>query len=142
MSKTKKPEEIYTDPELREKIKDELMEGDKGGKPGQWSARKSQLLVHEYEAQGGGYLSEERTESQKSLHEWTEEEWQTSNGKVAIRGDGVTERYLPKAAWDKLSAAEKKEANLKKEEGTEEGEQYVEWTDAVKRVMQELDDEK
>ena len=142
MSKTKKPEEIYTDPELREKIKDELMEGDKGGKPGQWSARKSQMLVQEYEAQGGDYLSEERTESQKSLQEWTDEEWTTSDGKVAIRGDDTTERYLPRAAWDKLSETEKKEANLKKEEGTEEGEQYVEWTDAVKRVMQELEDEK
>ena len=142
MSKNKNPEEIYTQPELREKIKDELMAGDKGGKPGQWSARKSQLLVHEYEAQGGDYLSDERTESQKSLHEWTEEDWQTSDGKVAIRGDDVTERYLPRAAWDKLTDAEKKAANLKKEAGTAEGEQTVEWTDAVARVMKELDEEK
>ena len=43
----------YTDPELRQRIKDEIVKGDKGGKPGQWSARKSQLLAHEYEAQGG-----------------------------------------------------------------------------------------
>ncbi len=30
------------------------MQSDKGGKPGEWSARKSQLLVQEYEKQGGG----------------------------------------------------------------------------------------
>ena len=30
----------YTDPELREQVKEELKEGDKGGAPGQWSARK------------------------------------------------------------------------------------------------------
>ena len=142
MSKTKHPEEIYTQPELREKIKDELMKGDKGGKPGEWSARKSQMLVKEYEAQGGDYLNDEKTDAQKSLHEWTEEDWQTSDGKVAIRGDDQTERYLPKAAWDKLSEAEKKAANLKKEKGTKDGEQTVEWTDAVKRVMKELDDAK
>ena len=142
MSKTKHPEEIYTQPELRARIKDELMAGDKGGKPGQWSARKSQLLAHEYEAQGGDYLSDEKTPEQKSLHEWTEEDWQTSDGKVAIRGDDKTERYLPKAAWDKLTDAEKKAANLSKEKGTKAGEQTIEWTDAIKRVMKELDDAK
>ncbi len=142
MSKTKSPEEIYTEPELREKIKDELMAGDKGGKSGQWSARKSQMLVKEYEAQGGDYLNDEKTEAQKSLQEWTDEDWQTSDGKVAIRGDDKTERYLPRAAWDKLTEAEKKAANLKKEKGTKAGEQTIEWTDAVKRVMKELDEEK
>ena len=142
MSKTKNPEEIYTDPKLRAKIKDELMAGDKGGHAGQWSARKSQMLAKEYEAQGGDYLNDEKTPSQKSLDEWTDEDWQTSDGKVAIRGEHQTERYLPKAAWDKLSEAEKQAANLTKEKGAAKGEQTIEWTEAVKRVMQELDDEK
>ncbi len=53
-----KDENKYTKPELREKIKQELMQSDKGGKKGQWSARKSQLLVKEYEKQGGGYTGE------------------------------------------------------------------------------------
>ena len=43
----------YTKPELRERIKDRIMAGAKGAKPGQWSARKSQLLVQEYEKAGG-----------------------------------------------------------------------------------------
>lgn len=30
----------YTDPDLREQVKEEVQESDKGGKPGQWSARK------------------------------------------------------------------------------------------------------
>ncbi len=55
-----KDDEKYTKPELREKIKAEVREGDKGGRPGQWSARKSQLLVHEYEKRGGGYTTEQR----------------------------------------------------------------------------------
>ena len=46
-------EEKYTHPELRERIKEEIKASDKGGKEGQWSARKSQLLTQEYEKQGG-----------------------------------------------------------------------------------------
>jgi hypothetical protein len=33
-------ENNYTDPELRDEVKNEVQQGDKGGKPGQWSARK------------------------------------------------------------------------------------------------------
>ena len=46
--------EQYTDPELRERIKEEIKASDKGGKKGQWSARKSRLLAREYEKRGGG----------------------------------------------------------------------------------------
>ena len=35
----------YTDPALRERLKAEITAGDKGGRPGQWSARKAQLLA-------------------------------------------------------------------------------------------------
>ncbi|MFP4008355.1 MAG: hypothetical protein ACLFV6_10185, partial [Spirulinaceae cyanobacterium] len=64
-------EQKYTQPQLRQQIKDELMHSDKGGKPGQWSARKSQLLVQEYEKQGGGYQGE-KDEAAKSLEAWTQ----------------------------------------------------------------------
>ncbi len=66
-AKAKKAADNYTDPELRERLKNEIMTGDKGGKPGQWSARKAQLLTHEYEKEGGTYKHEERTESQEHL---------------------------------------------------------------------------
>lgn len=46
---------IYTDPELRDRLKEQIQAGDKGGKPGQWSARKAQLLAAEYEKAGGDY---------------------------------------------------------------------------------------
>jgi len=45
----------YTKPELRENTKDRVMAGSKGGKPGQWSARKAQLVAQEYKEAGGGY---------------------------------------------------------------------------------------
>lgn len=66
----------YTRPGLRESIKDRIMAGSKGGKPGQWSARKAQLLAQEYKKKGGGYKGE-KTEGQKSLKRWGEQKWMT-----------------------------------------------------------------
>ncbi len=128
----------YTDPELRERLKEEIKAGDKGGKPGEWSARKSQLLAKRYKDEGGGFKQpNKRTESQKNLIEWTHEEWTTADGKVAVRR-GKTTRYLPREAWEKLSDAERKEANQTKEDGSREHDQHVEWTPAIERVMKEI----
>ena len=68
----------YTKPELRERIKDRIMESSKGGKPGQWSARRSQLLAQEYEKAGGGYKGG-KSEKQKALSKWTDEKWSTKD---------------------------------------------------------------
>lgn len=45
----------YTKPGLRKKIFERIKAGSKGGKPGQWSARKAQMVAKEYKAEGGGY---------------------------------------------------------------------------------------
>lgn len=45
----------YTKPGLRKRIFERIKAGSKGGKPGQWSARKAQMMAKEYKAQGGGY---------------------------------------------------------------------------------------
>ena len=47
-----------TDPALWEKVKEEITAGAKGGKKGQWSARKAQMAVAEYKKRGGGYAGE------------------------------------------------------------------------------------
>lgn len=134
-------EEKYTNPELRRRLKEEILQSDKGGKPGQWSARKSQILVREYEEQGGDYKSDERDEAAQSLIEWEEQDWQTEEGDDRAREGKVTKRYLPKAVWDKLSETEKQEAERVKEEASKKGIQHVDWTPAVKRAMQEYEQE-
>ena len=136
MAAKKTPEETYTDPALRERLKTEITEGDKGGRPGQWSARKAQLLVHEYEKAGGGYLGDKPTEAQKHLHEWTEEEWTTQDGLPAERPDGM-HRYLPKEAWDKLSPEEKAATEQKKHDGDAEGHQFVSNTKKAKDARED-----
>lgn len=45
----------YTKPGLRKRLFERIKAGSKGGDPGEWSARKAQLLAREYKAAGGGY---------------------------------------------------------------------------------------
>ena len=45
----------YTKPALRKRIFNQVKSGSSGGKPGQWSARKAQLLASEYKKSGGSY---------------------------------------------------------------------------------------
>ena len=45
----------YTKPGMRKRIFEQIKASGKGGAPGQWSARKSQLLAKTYKAKGGGY---------------------------------------------------------------------------------------
>ena len=58
--KTKKKSTVnkagnYTKPTMRKNLFNKIKAGSKGGKPGQWSARKAQKLAKQYKAKGGGY---------------------------------------------------------------------------------------
>ena len=98
---------------------------DKGGKPGQWSARKAQLATQRYKKSGGGY-SGPKTKAQKSLSKWTDEEWGTRSGKPSTQGAKATgERYLPKKAREALTPAEYAATTKAKRKGTKAGKQFV-----------------
>lgn len=45
----------YTKPTMRKALFEKIKAGTKGGDPGEWSARKAQLLAVEYKKKGGGY---------------------------------------------------------------------------------------
>lgn len=114
----------YTKPELRNRIKNRIMAGSKGGKPGQWSARKAQLVAQAYEKAGGGYTGG-KTGAQSSLSKWTKEDWGTKSGKPSTQGEKATgERYLPKAARESLSPAEYAATTRKKREDARKGKQF------------------
>ena len=119
-----------TDPKLWEKVKTKVTKGDKGGKPGQWSARKAQLAVHDYKAAGGGYKG--KKDPHNHLAEWTAEEWGTKSGKES----GQTgERYLPKQARDALTDGEYKRTTAKKRADTRRGQQFsAQPKDVAKKV--------
>lgn len=46
---------VYTQPGMRKSLFNKIKAGTKGGDPGEWSARKAQLLAKEYKSKGGGY---------------------------------------------------------------------------------------
>ena len=45
----------YTKPAMRKRLFNKIKAGSKGGRAGQWSARKAQMLASQYKAKGGGY---------------------------------------------------------------------------------------
>jgi len=47
----------YTKPSMRKNLFNQIKAGGKGGAPGQWSARKAQMLAKQYKEAGGGYKS-------------------------------------------------------------------------------------
>ena len=59
--------------------------------------------------------------SQQSLKKWSQEKWKTSDGKPS-KGK---KRYLPSAAWDALTPAEKAATNKTKAAGKSKGKQFV-----------------
>lgn len=114
----------YTKPGLRESIKNRILAGSKGGRPGQWSARKAQLVAQAYKKAGGGYTGS-KTRKQKSLSKWTKEEWGTRSGKPSTQGSKATgERYLPKKARQALSKKEYAATSAKKRRDTKAGRQF------------------
>jgi len=106
-------------PGLWKKIVARIKAGSKGGKAGQWSARKAQLAVAAYKKSGGGYSG--KKSSSNSLSKWTKQKWTTSDGKPS-KGK---KRYLPEKAWKSLSASEKAATNRAKAEGNKKGKQFV-----------------
>jgi len=122
----------YSNPSLRKRIVAAVKAGDKGGRPGQWSARKAQIANQRYEKAGGGY-SGPKTKAQSNLSKWTKEEWRTKSGKPSTQGPKATgERYLPKKAIASLSAAEYAATSRKKRAGMKQGKQFVPNTKAAK----------
>jgi hypothetical protein len=45
----------YTKPTMRKALFEKIKSGTKGGDPGEWSARKAQMLAKQYKAKGGSY---------------------------------------------------------------------------------------
>ena len=115
-----------TDPDLWEEVKEEFMQSDKGGDPGQWSARKAQLAVQEYKKRGGGYEDDGPDQEDTDLHEWTEEDWGTKSGDTS---ENTGERYLPKKVRMLLTEDEYARSTQKKKDGDK---QFVDQPDDVK----------
>jgi hypothetical protein len=103
---------LRTNPDLWERVKAEVTRSSKGGRPGQWSARKAQLAVKLYKDRGGKYIG--RKSAKNSLHQWTIQDWRTKSGLPSLL---TGERYLPAKAIQHLTSAEYARTTRKKREG-------------------------
>lgn len=108
-----------TKPKLWSRIVSQVKSGTKGGKAGQWSARKAQLATKKYKAAGGGYSGAKS--SSNSLSKWSKQKWRTKSGKPSSK---TGERYLPEKAIKSLSAKEYAATTRKKREDTKKGLQF------------------
>ncbi len=108
-----------TDPELWEKVKEEVKASDKGGKPGQWSARKAQRAVKLYEERGGGFKGKRTADNH--LLQWEREDWGTKSGGKSLE---TGERYLPKKAREALTPEEYRRTTAKKRADLKKGQQF------------------
>ena len=123
-----------TDPDLWETVKEEVTRGDKGGEPGQWSARKAQMAVREYKRRGGGYDDDGPSQEDTDLHEWTEEDWGTRSGEES----GETgERYLPRRVRMLLTEDEHDRTTRRKRDGET---QFVDQPDDVREKVSRIRD--
>jgi hypothetical protein len=109
-----------TDPDLWEAVKAEVTASEKGGKPGQWSARKAQIAVRLYEERGGGFKGL-KTEDNHLLR-WEREAWDTKSGGKSLE---TGERYLPKAAREALTPEEYRRTMAKKRADLKAGRQVA-----------------
>ena len=107
-------------PELWKSIVARIKRGTKGGKAGQWSARKAQLAVAAYKKSGGGYKGEKKASNK--LSKWTKQKWRTKSGKPSSK---TGERYLPEKAIKALSSKEYAATSRAKREGSKKGKQFV-----------------
>ena len=115
-----------TDPDLWEDVKEEITASDKGGEPGQWSARKAQLAVQEYKRRGGGYTDDSPDQEDTDLHQWTEEDWGTKSGAPFAQSG---ERYLPQKVRMLLTQDEYARSTRDKKQGDS---QFVDQPDDVR----------
>ena len=83
------------------------------------SARKMQWATRHYKRHGGGYKGR-RSPRTNRLSKWSRERWRTRDGRPSA---GVR-RYLPDAAWRRLSPAQVRRTDAAKRRATRRGRQY------------------
>ena len=125
------------DPKLWEKAKAEARRSAcrrSSARCGTWNARMAQDAGRIYREKCGDYCGP-KTRAQKSLTKWTREDWRTESGEPACRKVNrfgrCADRYLPAAAWESLTKAEKRATQKAKAAGRG---QFVPNAPAAKRA--------
>lgn len=125
---------LKTNHVLWKRIVKDIKMSNKGGKRGQWSARKAQLAVKIYKSKGGKYLS--RKSKNNSLVKWTKQRWRTKSGKNSIMGIKATgERYLPESVIKKLTKGQYSHSTKLKRRAMRLNKQYSSQSKPVRKIL-------
>ena len=103
--------------------------GSKGGRPGQWSARKAQLATARYKKAGGGYKG--KKSSSNKLSKWSKQKWDYVSKGDKKKPRKKRGRYLPESVRKSLSPSEKSATNRKKRAASAKGKQKAKYSKKV-----------
>ena len=131
-------ENTYSNPEMREQLRAEIRAAAKGGEPGTWSARKSQLLTLAYQKAGGGYLQQHPNSKPNKVQGAGAQDWRTASEKPTRRSAGAG-GYLSAGASDDLTPAQRKAATAKRLAGPKGGKHPVATATATKPARKHAD---
>lgn len=120
----------FNDPDLWERIKKKFKEGDKGGKPGQWSAIKAMLASKAYKDAGGTYKG--KKDAGKGLQKWIKEKWRTKSGKPSLE---TGERFLPSKAIEALSDEQYNKTSARKRKDMKQGKQFSQQPEDIQEIV-------
>lgn len=125
---------VKKDPALWKRIVAKYKRGTKGGKAGQWSARKAQLATLDYQSRfpskRAAYVGKKPRSN--SLKVWTDQKWGTRSGRNSIQGRNASgERYLDRRSLKSLTAAEYKRTTAVKRRSIRKRKQFSKQPKAI-----------
>ena len=103
--------------------------GSKGGRPGQWSARKAQLATARYKKAGGGYKG--KKSSSNKLSKWSKQKWDYVSKGDKKKPKSKRGRYLPESVRKSLTSAEKSATNKRKRAASAKGKQKAKYSKKI-----------
>ena len=122
-----------TKPKLWKRIVASVKSGSKGGRPGQWSARKAQIATARYKKAGGGYRG--KKSSINKLTKWSKQKWDYVSKGDKKKPRAKRGRYLPESVRKSLSKSEKAATNRAKRAATRKGKQRAKYSKKVARKV-------
>lgn len=122
-----------TKPALWKRIVSSVKSGTKGGRKGQWSARKAQLATARYKKAGGGYKGAKS--SSNSLTKWGKQRWDYVSKGDKKKPKKKRGRYLPESVRKSLSPSQKASTNRAKKRATAKGKQKAKYSKSVAKKV-------
>lgn len=122
-----------TKPKLWKRIVASVKAGSKGGRAGQWSARKAQIATARYKKAGGGYRG--KKSSSNKLSKWSKQKWGYVSKGDEKKPRAKRGRYLPEKVRKNMSPAEKAATNRRKRVASKAGKQKAKYSKSVARKV-------